>query len=79
MTTEIKIEGMMCPHCTGRVTKALAEAGAEADVSLEAGTASVTWSGDPPLDVLIKAVEDAGYPVTSVDEEIAKQPVTAAE
>ncbi|MCQ2444586.1 MAG: cadmium-translocating P-type ATPase, partial [Mailhella sp.] len=34
----LHVQGMMCPHCTGRVTKALAEAGAEADVSLEAGT-----------------------------------------
>lgn len=62
----MKIEGMMCPHCSGRVEKALnAIEGAEATVDLAAGTATVT--GDVSAELLKKAVEDAGYTVVSVE------------
>ena len=62
----MKIEGMMCPHCSGRVDKALnALDGVEATVDLAAGTATVT--GDVSAEVLKKTVEDAGYTVTSVE------------
>ena len=65
MTKTMKIEGMMCAHCSGRVEKALnALPGVTAAVNLEAGTASVT--GDAPDDVLTKAVTDAGYKVVSI-------------
>ena len=56
----------MCPHCSGRVDKALnALEGVEATVDLAAGTATVT--GDVSAEVLKKTVEDAGYTVTSVE------------
>lgn len=62
----MKIEGMMCTHCSGRVEKALnAIAGASATVDLAAGTATVT--GDVSAEALKKAVEDAGYTVLSVE------------
>ena len=65
MTKTVKIEGMMCAHCSGRVEKALNDLpGVTAAVNLEAGTASVT--GDAPDDVLTKAVTDAGYTVVSI-------------
>ncbi len=65
MTKTMKIEGMMCAHCSGRVEKALNDLpGVTAVVNLEAGTASVT--GDAPDDVLTKAVTDAGYKVVSI-------------
>ena len=65
MTKTMKIEGMMCAHCSGRVEKALNDLpGVTAAVNLEAGTASVT--GDAPDDVLTKAVTDAGYKVVSI-------------
>ena len=65
MTKTMKIEGMMCAHCSGRVEKALNDLpGVTATVNLEAGTASVT--GDAPDDVLTKAVTDAGYKVVSI-------------
>ncbi|MCI8757996.1 MAG: heavy metal translocating P-type ATPase [Oscillospiraceae bacterium] len=65
MTKTMKIEGMMCAHCSGRVEKALNDLpGVTAAVNLEAGTASVT--GDAPDDVLTKAVTDAGYTVVSI-------------
>ena len=65
MTKTMKIEGMMCAHCSGRVEKALNDLpGVTAAVNLEAGTASVT--GDAADDVLTKAVTDAGYKVVSI-------------
>ena len=65
MTKTMKIEGMMCAHCSGRVEKALNDLpGVTAAVNLEAGTASIT--GDAPDDVLTKAVTDAGYKVVSI-------------
>lgn len=65
MKETIKIEGMMCPHCTGRVSEALnAINGVEAEVSLEnGGQAVVTYNNDVSLDSIIKTIEDAGYKV----------------
>ena len=65
MEKTMKIEGMMCMHCSGRVQKALeAIDGVEsASVSHETGTAVLTMSKAVPDDVLKKAVTDAGYTV----------------
>ena len=65
MEKTMKIEGMMCMHCSGRVQKAL-EALPQVDsaaVSHENGTAVVTLNA--PIDdaQLKKAVEDQGYTV----------------
>ena len=61
----IKIEGMMCAHCQGRVKKALeAIEGVAADVNLEDKAAYVTGSKD--LEALKKAVTEAGYEVVSI-------------
>lgn len=61
------IEGMMCSHCSGRVTKVLNDIdGVTAIVSLENKNAKITLSKDVPDDVLIKAVTDAGYEVVSL-------------
>ena len=63
MTTTLKIEGMMCPHCEARVKKALeALDGVEsAFVSHEAGTAVVTGSAD--FETMKAAVEAQDYKV----------------
>ncbi len=61
----IKIEGMMCVHCSGRVKKALEELPevAEALVSHEDGTAALKLSKDIDVKILQKIIEDAGYKV----------------
>ena len=47
MTKTMKIEGMMCTHCSGRVEKALnALEGVTAVVDLQAGTATVTMTAE---------------------------------
>ena len=65
MAKTMKIEGMMCAHCSGRVEKALNELpGVTAAVDLAAGTAVVT--GEVADETITKAVADAGYTVTGI-------------
>ena len=67
MKKVLKIEGMMCNHCTGRVEKALNEMdGVSAEVSLEGKSATVTLSKDVSDDALVQAVTDAGYEVVEI-------------
>ena len=65
MEKTLKIEGMMCTHCSGRVKKALEEVPGvlSAEVSHESGTAVVTLGSPVDDAVLKKAVEDQGYQV----------------
>ncbi|MBQ1241831.1 MAG: heavy metal translocating P-type ATPase [Oscillospiraceae bacterium] len=67
-TVTMKIEGMMCMHCTGRVDAALnALEGITATVSLEGGTATVSSENAIDTALLRETVEKAGYKVLSVD------------
>ena len=65
MEKTLKIEGMMCVRCAGRVQKALeALDGVDgAKVSHENGSAVIALSKDIDTETLIKAVTDAGYKV----------------
>ena len=69
MKKTMKIEGMMCPHCSGRVKKCLEalEQVESAEVSHESGTAVVTLKAELADDVLKKTVEDAGYDVLGIE------------
>ena len=65
MEKTMKINGMMCGHCSGRVKKVL-EALPEVDeaiVSHENGTAVLTLNAAVSDEVLKKTVEDQGYEV----------------
>ncbi|MBC5738698.1 heavy metal translocating P-type ATPase [Lawsonibacter faecis] len=68
MEKKLNVEGMMCSHCKAHVEKALgAVAGVTAAVAdVEAKTATVTLSQEVADADLKKAVEDAGYEVTSI-------------
>ena len=59
MTKTIKIKGMMCTHCTGRVSEALN--------ALSGVTAEVSLDGNVPDSVLKETVEKAGYEVTFIE------------
>ena len=68
VTKTMKIEGMMCAHCSGRVEKALnAVPGVSATVDLEKKTATVHAEPQVTDDALRQAVTDAGYTVVSID------------
>lgn len=68
MKTTMKIQGMMCSHCSGRVKAALeALPGVEsAEVDHMTGSAVVTAASVAP-EVLKKTVEDQGYTVTGIE------------
>lgn len=68
MKKTMKITGMTCGHCSGRVKKvleALAEVN-EAVVSHEEGTAILTLNAEVSEETLKKTVEDEGYEVTEI-------------
>jgi copper chaperone len=63
-TTTLLIDGMSCDHCVQSISAALEQLpGVEkAEVSLERHEAVVEHaSGTPPLEAMVKAVEDEGY------------------
>ena len=65
MEKTLKVEGMMCMHCEGRVKKCLEEIEGvnEAIVSHEAGTATIISDNEIPTDTLVNAIEAQGYKV----------------
>lgn len=66
----IKIKGMMCTHCTGRVSDVLnAIDGVSAEVNLDnGGQAVIALSKDVDEAVLTSAITNAGYEVVSVEK-----------
>lgn len=68
MTKTIRVTGMMCTHCSGRVKKVLEaiDGVTSADVSHESGLAIVTLSRDVADEVLSKAITDEDYGVTEI-------------
>lgn len=70
MTAEVKIKGMMCPHCEAHVKKALeALDGVEsAAPDKDAGNAVLTLSQAVSVDAVKAAVEEAGYEFLGMTE-----------
>ncbi len=74
-STTIHVEGMTCLHCKKRVTKALkkVEGVKTVKVSLSEKEAEVGFEGVPvDEELLVKAVEDAGYRVGSDENSVPK-------
>lgn len=67
MKKTMYIDGMMCSHCTGMVSKLLnAVEGVSAEVSLENKCAYLEISGDVSEELLTKTIVDAGYEVKGI-------------
>jgi len=67
MKKTIMIEGMMCDHCTGSVSKALNNIdGVKAEVNLQDKAAYVELSKEVSDEVLKNAVTEAGYEAISI-------------
>ena len=66
----LSIDGMACEHCVNAVKTALENLDAvkSAKVDLKKKSAAVKLSRDVSNIDLIKAVEDAGFSVTSITE-----------
>lgn len=68
MEKTLKIKGMMCPHCEGRVRAALeaVEFISSVEVSYKKGIAKVTLTADVADTELAAIVEKEGYKVTAI-------------
>jgi len=65
-TDTIQIDGMHCEHCVESVREALEGVDGATPASVEIGTASVRYdSGETGPEEIDRAVEEAGYEVTS--------------
>ena len=63
----VQISGMTCEHCVNRVMRAFNKIdGVSANVSLKGKRAVVSYDREIDVNVLKKAVEDAGYTVESI-------------
>ena len=62
---KVKIEGMMCMHCAGRVRKALEAINVPAEDDLENKCASIPDGSD--VNAVREAVEKAGYTFVSAE------------
>ncbi len=69
MTKTMTIDGMMCPHCSGRVKRCLEalDAVTAAEVSHESGKAILTLTAEIDNETLKKTVEDQGYTVLGIE------------
>lgn len=68
MKKTMKIEGMMCQHCVGHVTKALSDVDGvtSVEVNLKKKTAVLELSASVADETLIAAVQEAGYEVKKI-------------
>ena len=63
MTTVLKVEGMMCPHCKARVESVCKAVSGTTDAVVDLQEKQVTVTGTADRDALKKAITDAGYEV----------------
>ena len=63
METVIKVEGMMCPHCKARVESVCKAVPGCADAVVDLQAEQVTVTGNADLELLKKAITEAGYEV----------------
>ncbi len=63
MTTVIKVEGMMCPHCKAAVEKACKAVPGTVDAVVDLQAKNVTVTGEATAEALKQAIVDAGYEV----------------
>ena len=79
-TLSVRIEGMTCASCVGRVEKALKALPSvtRAAVNLATERAEVAFSGDPDPAAVARAIEGAGYSVAEETVELAIEGMTCA-
>ncbi len=67
--TSLKIEGMTCASCVGRVERALktVDGVSSASVNLATETAQIEFSEPANIDTLVSTITDAGYPALTED------------
>ena len=63
METVIRVEGMMCPHCKARVESVCKAVAGTIDAVVDLQEKQVTVTGKAEVEMLKKAITDAGYQV----------------
>lgn len=61
MPTTLTVDGMSCEGCETSVTDALRSVPGVEDADADSETGRATVEGDADVDVLVDAVEEAGY------------------
>jgi len=59
--TTLTVSGMTCGHCEQKVEDALSGVDGVTSVRVDRELGTATVEGDADADVLVQAVEDAGY------------------
>lgn len=72
-TETFQIEGMSCSHCVAAVRSALEGVSGAAVESVDVGRAVVDAGPEATREMLVAAVEDAGYTVSGGQSEPAPQ------
>lgn len=65
MSFQFNVPDMSCGHCVGTITKAVQQVAPGASVTTDLSAHRVTVDGAPDVDVVRKAIIDAGYEVTA--------------
>ena len=66
----INIEGMACKHCVMAVKNALSKLSGVIEVNVDLSNKTAIVEGESlSNEILVEAIEDAGYDVISVDED----------
>lgn len=61
---ELKVDNMTCGHCVSAVTKALKAVDPQARVDVDLEAKRVRVETRQPVDLLTKALDEAGYPAS---------------
>ncbi|GAB2600743.1 heavy metal translocating P-type ATPase [Nitrincola alkalisediminis] len=67
--TRLALRGMRCAACVGSVEDALKNVTGVQSVSVNLGDRSASVEGDAPVDVLVAAVDEAGFKATPMNAE----------
>lgn len=63
---KFNVPDMTCGHCVATVTKAIKAVDADAEVQTDLASKTVTVASTAPVSALSKAMDQAGYPNTSM-------------
>jgi len=66
---ELRVEGITCGHCVSTVTRAIKAVDPEANVQVDLQSGRVRVEGRSSVEVLGKAIAEAGYPAAPAGEQ----------
>jgi copper chaperone CopZ len=65
---KIKIQGMMCDHCTAHVKEALTEIKSLSNITVSLQDSCAIADGTADHQTIKHAIADAGYDVTAIED-----------